>query len=248
MARRLRVGLVGMALLLAASAQAQPVPSNAPPPRGMLPRQQEEMPGSLIGEAPGGGLPGADPFQLLVNSVEVQQELRLTQAQLERLQLAARNFRTQMQALTTPQPGASMDQARAAVAEQMMDTRAMIARELAPEQLARLQQIMLQLEGPCLSTVDVQIGQHLGLTDQQWRELRAVCSARTQQMRVAFQAPAPGLDECQVAASNRDRIERIRSRSDEQALALFSPQQRTQFAVMQGRHLNLEPPIRPECR
>ena len=62
-----RIGLIGMALLLAASAEAQPGPSGAPPPRGMLPRQQEGMPGSLMGEVPGGELPGADPFQLLVN-------------------------------------------------------------------------------------------------------------------------------------------------------------------------------------
>jgi hypothetical protein len=67
-------------------------------------------------------------------------------------------------------------------------------------------------------------------------------------MRAAFQPPAPGADECKVAAGNRDRIERIRARSDEQALALLSAQQRTQFAVLRGRPLHLEPPVRPECR
>ena len=248
MVRVLWVGFAGMALLLAASADAQPPLRPDPPPRGMLPRQQGEMPGPLIGEAPGAELPGADPFQLLLNSFEIQQELRLTRGQLDRLQLAARNFRTQMQALIMPQPGVATDQARAAIGQQMMDTRAMIARELMPEQLARLQQIVLQIEGPCLAMADVQVGQRLSLTDEQWRQLGAVCNARIQQMRAVFQPSAPGLDQCKVIASNRDRIEGIRASSDGQALALFSPLQRTQFAGMQGRHLNLEPPMPPECR
>src|ERR1019366_9624647 len=162
MARRRWVGFVGMALLVPTQAAAQPAPFNSLP-RGMLPRQQDHMPGPLMGEAPGGELPGADPLQLLLNSFEVQHELRLTEAQIGRLQLAARNFRTQMQALTAPPPGTAMDQAQAAIARQMTDTRGMIARELAPEQLARLQQIMLQIEGPCLAMVDNQVGQHIGL-------------------------------------------------------------------------------------
>jgi hypothetical protein len=241
------VGIVGLAFLLTAPSWAQPVRPD-PPPRGMMPRQQGEMPGPLIGQAPGAELPGADPFQLLLNSFEIQHELGLTQSQLDRLQLASRNFRTQMQALTTPQPGVSPDQARAAIGQQMMDTRAMIARELLPEQLARLQQIVLQIEGPCLAMADVQVGQRLNLTDGQWHQLGAVCDARIQQMRAAFQPAPPGADQCKVIAINRDRIEDIRTRSDGQALALFSPQQRAQLAGMQGRRLKLEPPTPPECR
>ncbi len=248
MTRHCRWGLASLALVLAASAQAQPPLRPDPPLRGMLPRQQGEMPGPLMGEVPGAELPGADPFQLLLNSFEVQHELQLTQDQLDRLQLAARNFRTQIQALTVPQPGMSMDQTRAAIDAQMMDTRAMIARELRPEQLGRLQQIVLQLEGPCLAMEDAQIGQHLSLTDEQWRQLGSVCTGRMQQMRAAFQPVAPGQDICKSAAANRDRIEAIRARTDEQALAVLSPQQRAQFAGMQGRRIHLEPPIPPECR
>jgi hypothetical protein len=214
----------------------------------MMPRQQGEMPGPMIGEAPGAELPGADPFQLLLNTFEVQHELQLTKDQLDRLELAARNFRTQMQAMTAPQPGVSPDQARAAIQAQMMDTRAMIARELMPEQLARLQQIVLQLEGPCLAMADAQIGQQLGLTDDQWHRLGAVCMDRMQQMRASFQPVSPGQDECKAVAGNRDRIEVIRAHSDEQALAVFTARQRSQFASMQGRHISLEPPIPPECR
>jgi hypothetical protein len=248
MIRLLRAALVGSAVLLVVLAHAQPPSGQAPPARGMLPRQQGEMPGPLIGEVPGAELPGADPFQLLLNSFEVQHELHMTKDQLDRLQLAARNFRTQIQALTVPQPGMSPDQQRAQIASQMSDTRAMIARELMPEQLGRLQQIVLQLEGLCLAMADGQIGQRLNLTDDQWHRLGAVCMDRMQQMRATFQPLRPGQDECKVVASNRERIEAIRARSDEQALAVLTAAQRSQFAGMQGRHINLEPPVPPECR
>jgi hypothetical protein len=153
-----------------------------------------------------------------------------------------------MQSLTAPPPGTSKDQGQAAIARQMADTRGMIARELAPEQLARLQQIMLQIEGLCLAMVDNQLGQNLGLANEQWKQLAAVCHERSHQMRAAFRPPAPGADECQAAVGNRDRIEPIRARSNAQALALLSAQQRTQFAAQQGSPIHLEPPMRAECR
>lgn len=235
-------------LLAQAPAAAQPSPFDPPPPpRGMMPRQQDAMPGAFAGEAPGAGLPGADPFQLLVNSFEVQRDLGLTRAQLANLQLAARNFRTQMQDFASPRPGVSPEQAQAAMAQHMAGTRAMIARELAPEQLGRLQQILLQIEGPCLAVADRQLGQHLGFGGEQERRVGQVCQARLEQMRAAFRPPGPGLDPCQAAAGNRERIERIRARADEQALSLFSPQQRAQFVAMQGRRIALEPPMPPGC-
>jgi Spy/CpxP family protein refolding chaperone len=95
---------------------------------------------------------------------------------------------------------------------------------------------------------DAQIGQRLSLTDDQWHQLGAVCSARMQQMRASFQPVPPGQDECRAAAGNRDRIEVIRARSDDQALAVLTARQRAQFTGMQGRRINLEPPIPPECR
>jgi Spy/CpxP family protein refolding chaperone len=48
-------------------------------------------------------------------------------------------------------------------------------------------------------------------------------------------------------AANRDHIELIRARSDEQVLALLSPQQKAMFVRMTGKRLNLTPPMPPEC-
>lgn len=235
--------LLALAGLLAVlPALAQPLP-----PRGIMPRQQDAMPGPMMGEAPGADMPGADPLQLLVNSYQVQRDLGLTPHQLVNLQLASRNFLTQMQELMAPRPGVRPEQVRAALDEQMARTRPMIARELTPEQLARLQQIMLQIEGPCAAVRDPGIAAQLGLAGQEAAQAAAACRERTMQMRTAFQPPAPGEDPCQVAARNRDRLMRIRAEGDAQLWALFSPPQRAEFARLEGREIALEPPMPPGC-
>ena len=66
-------------------------------------------------------------------------------------------------------------------------------------------------------------------------------------MRSAFQPPVPGQDQCQAAAENRDRLTAVRRDGDRQVLAVFTPEQRAQFVRMQGRLLDLEPPMPPNC-
>ena len=254
-------GLAVMALFsMATGGGAQPAPPGSPgqgpagaerrpdpPPREQMPRPEWEVPGPMLAEAPGAQMPGADPFHLLLNSTEVQSDLGLTQDQLERLARAARNFRTKLQELSYPRPGVPKEQAQSAIQSHVMDTRGMIARELNPEQLARLQQIMLQLEGPCLAVVDPQLGQQLSITRDQGRAIGEVCRARAAQMRQAFHPPASKTDVCAQMAVNRDQIELIRARSDEQVMTLLSPQQKSMFVRMTGRRINLQPPMPPEC-
>jgi len=236
------------ALILAALLAAVPALAQMPPPaptRGIMPRQENAMPGPMMGIAPGADLPGADPLQVLANSFQVQQDLGLAPHQIRNLQLASRNFLTQMQELM--RPGIPPEQARAAMQEQMEKTRPMIARELTPEQLGRLQQILLQIQGPCTVAADPRAAAQLGLSPQTQAQAAAVCQQRGQQMRATFQPPAPGEPPCAAAARNRDLLMRIRADSDARVLALFTPEQRRAFAQMEGRPLALEPPMPPEC-
>ncbi len=243
--RLILVGLAAMTLFPLAAVGEEHRPD--PPPREQMPRPEWEAPGPMLADAPGAQMPGADPFHLLLNSTEVQSDLGLTRDQLERLARAARNFRTKLQELSYPRPGVPREQAQAAIQSHVMETRGMIARELNPEQLARLQQIMLQLEGPCLAVVDPQLAQQLSITRDQGRTIGEACRARAAQMRTAFQPPAPRTDPCAQMAANRDRIELIRARSDEQVMALLSPQQKSMFDRMTGKRLKLAPPMPPEC-
>ncbi len=192
-------------------------------------------------------MPGADPLQVLANSFEVQHDLGLNPHQMENLQLASRNFLTQMQELLPRLSSMPPDQARAAMDDQMGKTRLMINRELTPEQLNRFQQILLQIQGPCSAVTDPAAGHTLALSGQQQQQIGAVCEQRGEQMRASFQPPAPGQDPCKAAADNRDRLTRVRSEDDRQVLALFTAEQRQQFTLMQGRVLSLEPPMPPNC-
>jgi hypothetical protein len=219
----------------------------APPPREMMPRPEGQAPGSMMSDAPGAQMPGADPFQLLENSTEVQNDLGLTKDQLARLNRASRNFRTRLQELSYPKPGVPREKAKADIEGHIHDTRGMIARELTPTQLARLQQIMLQLEGPCLAIIDPPVEQQLNLTAQQHQALSRSCAARSMEIRQAFQ-PQSGADNfCATMASNRDRIQLLRTKADEQILALLEPSQKAMFLRMSGKKLQLAPPMPPEC-
>ena len=233
------------AIAIADSGVAQERP--APPPREMMPRPEGQAPGSMMSDAPGAQMPGADPFQLLENSMEVQKDMGLTADQLARLNRASRNFRTRLQELSSPKPGISPDQARAGIERHILDTRGMIARELTPTQLARLQQIMLQLEGPCLAIIDQPVGEQLNLTAQQKQSIGRACEARSLQMREAFQSQSAQSNFCTTMAVNRERVELVRSRADEEILKLLEPPQRTMFVRMSGKKLHLTPPMPPEC-
>src|SRR5215203_1147576 len=212
MSRRTFFLLLGaiLAITIAYPAMAQERP--APLPRQMMPRPEFQAPGPMMSDSPGAQMPGADPFQLLENSTEVQKDMGLTTAQLARLQRASANFRTKLQELSYPKPGVSEETTRLEIQAHIHDTRNMIARELTPAQLARLQQIMLQLEGPCLAIIDQPAGEQLKLTNQQTLTISNACEARSAQIRQAFEPQRPGGNFCSTMAANRDRVEAIRKR------------------------------------
>jgi hypothetical protein len=214
----------------------------------MMPRPEGDLPGSLMPGAPGAQLPGADPFHLLMNSTEVQAELGLTKLQLAGLEKAARNFHTQLAALLAPRPGVSPEQAQADLQAHVESARGMVARELRPQQLARLHQIMLQLEGPCLAAIDPQARMQLRITPEQAARIDQACRARAMQMRDAFRPPGNGADFCAMIAANRERIEKVRSAADQRIAAILSPQQNAAFEHMVGKRISLEPPQPPQCR
>lgn len=216
-------------------------------PREMMPRPEFQAPGSMMSDAPGTQMPGADPFHLLQNSVEVQEDLGLNKDQLARLNRASRNFRTRLQELSNPASSVSHENARIEIESHIQDTRGMIARELTPNQLARLQQIMLQLEGPCLANIDRLVSQQLGLTIQQNQALSNACQARSKQMQQTFQSPGAGDNFCTAMAINRARVEQVRSRADGEILKLLEPAQKAALLRMSGKKLHLTPPMPPEC-
>jgi hypothetical protein len=166
---------------------------------------------------------------------------------LNGLRKAARNFYTTLQELSQPRPGVSAEKAQADLQAHLIETKGMIARELHSEQLVRLRQIILQLEGLCFVTTERELESELNLTPEQDRAITKTCQMRAAEMRDAFRPPRTAEEFCIAVAANRDRIKHIRESSEQNLMSLLSPEQGAIFEQMVGKRLPLEPPRPPEC-
>jgi len=87
-------------------------------PREMMPRPEGKAFGSMMPGVPGPQLLSADPFYLIENSIEVQEDFGLTEDLLARLNPASRNFRTRLQGLSDTKP-VTQEWARAEIENHM---------------------------------------------------------------------------------------------------------------------------------
>lgn len=218
----------------------QPAP---PPERSQLPRNELAPPGSAIGDAPGGMTPGADPFMLLENSRQVQADLNLSEDQIRRLGHSGQLFRSQLQELAHATDAASKTEMQ----RQIWTSRGAIARILDQQQLQRLQQIMLQIEGPCLAVNDPRFSQELDLSEAQLTTMATTCRQVATEMRAAFRPPTASEEPCSAMYANRDRLEGLRAQGRLRVVALLSSSQQRRLEDMQGRELALEPLVPPQC-
>lgn len=240
------LGLLSLDLVSVSAIARDLTPRQQPEPKLNMPRP-ESMPMDSAEPVPGAQLPNADPFQLLENSPEVQADLQLTRDQLSRLDRASRNFRETLRELTSRRNDLGPDVRREKIAGHINDTRAMIARELSPAQLGRLQQIMLQLEGPCLAVIDPPLAEHLGLSSEQHEQIKQACAARLAQMQSAFLPVAAGASTCEAMSDNRRRVEIIRRDADEAIFSLLRPPQKELLRRLSGKKIVLTPPMPPQC-
>jgi hypothetical protein len=236
------VAVILLSAVISMTAYGQPAPQQIGD-RNQLARDEFAPPGERIVDAPGGMSPGSDPFMLIENSRQVQVDLGLSADQIRRLGDSGQLFRTQIAELahgTNPSSRADMERHK-------WTSRGAIARILTPEQLRRLQEIMLQIEGPCLTVSDQRLGQDLGLSGEQVERMRSACQQLSRDMGQAFQMPESRGDRCVMLRANRERIERVRMEGQTRVLALLSGHQRRTLQSMAGRELALEPVMPPEC-
>jgi hypothetical protein len=196
---------------------------------------------------PGAAAPDADPIQLLQNSSQVQDELGLTPRQKQNIHLVAIHNQAKLEALSHRLEGQSPAQMRQQIDQERRNVQLMIWRELTPKQIARLQQIMLQLEGPCMAILDRQIAKHLQIGPDQGQKLGAACQRRSDEIRRAVKPAAPGENFCAIIGENRGRVKQIRQREDRVIVAQLQPEQQAQLVQMMGQPINLERPLPPDC-
>jgi len=230
---------------LGQNAPGQGVGLPPPPARPQMPRPAWAPPAQE--PIPGAAAPDADPVQLLENSGQVQNELGLTPHQKQNIHLVAIHNQAKLEALSHRLEGQSPAQMRQQIDQERRNVQLMIWRELTPPQIVRLQQMMLQLEGPCMAILDRQIARHLRIGPEAGQKLGAACQRRSDEIRQAVKPAAPGENFCAIVAENRDRVQQIRNREDRLIVAQLQPEQQAELIQLMGQPIKLERPLPPDC-
>lgn len=119
-----------------------------------------------------------------------------------------------------------------------------LAEILDPDQLNRLKQIRLQVEGPA-GMNSHEVAMALGLTQEQRAGLRALQNQIRADLELLVQE-VRGLTIDQRRAKFPEmvrKIQEIRKETTQQALELLTPKQQEMFEKMQGKKLSLDPPM-----
>ncbi|HBG97061.1 MAG TPA: hypothetical protein DDY14_17425 [Chromatiaceae bacterium] len=213
---------------------------------GVLPRYLVAFPGADMAGMPGMLRPGSDAFSLLTLT-EVQQDLALSEGQINRLRQSNPLFRN---GVTRAQPGSepSGESDSAANLEQLLWTsRGAIANVLNAQQIERLQQIMVQQGGPCAIPNEPDLLRRLQIGETQKDDIAAACDALMTELRAAFQAPPRGQDPCPTLRANEARLEPMRQTGEAAIVATLSAQQRRTLQQLTGAKLSIAFRAIPEC-
>ena len=134
--------------------------------------------------------------------------------------------------------GGDFEEMARKIQELNRDASAKLSEALEPPQRARLQEISIQANGP-MSLNDPEIAKELKLADEQQAKLAEMPQKLRESIRDA-------MDESQTDDQRREIISDIRAKSEEEMLAVLTPEQRDQFQAMQGEPIELDlTPLRP---
>jgi len=203
-----------------------------------------------MAQRPGGGFGGfgGGGGAMLVGNKSVQQEVKATDAQVEKLNALAQEVGEKQREQFQKLQDLSQEQRREKMTEltQTMnaDLRKSLVEILKPEQIKRFEQIQVQQAGlNAFATPRVQ--ETLKLNDDQRSKIREMIEEQNQAMRDAFQGGAGGNQSDRQAAMQK--LTEMRKRATEKALALLTDSQRTSYKELTGEpfEIRLEPPRRP---
>lgn len=160
---------------------------------------------------------------------EVQQELKMTPAQIAKIDEAQQAVREAMAEAfqggfrnMTPE-----EQQRAAGKVEEIQEKA-VASILDQTQLKRYKELQLQQMG-AMALLRPSVARELGLTEQQTARLREIQQKQQQEMRDMFQNASP-----EERQQMFQRMQELRKKNDEALLAVLTPAQKTKWTQMQG--------------
>jgi Spy/CpxP family protein refolding chaperone len=186
-------------------------------------RGQRTRRGMGPGMFPGGGL-------MLLRLEQVQKELNLSDEQKQKIKEL--------------RPGRPSDGQRPSPEEmqtRMEQMRKKVAEILKPEQLARLKQIELQVQGAA-ALGNPEIVKTLAITDDQRAKLKTIGDEAGEKARKIFGSMRDLSPEERDAkrTENQGKMREIAKDAMEKSLAVLTPEQREKFEKMKGKKIDID--------
>jgi Spy/CpxP family protein refolding chaperone len=170
----------------------------------------------------GGGMMSA----ALLRSPQVQQELRFTEDQKQKLQEAGQQMAGDFAGLATMDPADRMKK----MEELQKNISDKLSSLLTPEQNKRLKEIGLQVQGAA-AVMTPEVAQELGVTEDQKEKIRdAMTDMRTKAGELRGTPPE------QMQA----KVQQLRKDLDNQIMPILTPQQRQKLDEMQGAKIDID--------
>lgn len=213
----------------------------------------EGEPDPITAGMTGADRPDTDPLELL-QSDQVKQELKITDEQAGKIQQVSQNFRQELKqtysglnlsGLPPEQQSQKLQEVSGQVQQDIDQTRQEIGKVLTPEQVNRFKQISLQIYGFGVLNSD-QFTQDLKLTADQEKQLNDLRQQVVEKMRASWEVPPTDAQKrTEVIDANRKRMEQILQQSNEEALAVLTPEQKKTLDTLKGEKFNFTPPSPP---
>jgi Spy/CpxP family protein refolding chaperone len=198
--------------------------------------------GSRRGMGRGMGMSRGGLLGLLMME-QVQKDLKLSEDQVAKVNTISEELRGEMrQEYGTLREIQEPEKRRAKMAELSAkfdrDSRTKLADVLNKEQMSRLDQIQMQVRPAAESLTEKEVADKLKLTDEQKQKLEQINKDMQAKQSELFRSMREASREQRTEASQKMR--KIRSDTDKQALDVLTAQQKEEFEKMKGKKIELQ--------
>lgn len=209
----------------------------AQPPAGGWRGQGGQPPGPPAGAPMMFARGGPMMMVFLLNNRQVQQELKLTEEQRDKVSALSEQLREKFRGLGQELSGLSPEEREKRIKAVNEEIEKELAKVLKKEQLQRFRQIELQVEG-LAALARPEIAKQVGLTEGQQQQIREILREANEKRRALFQQGPPADRQAMFK-----EMQKIRQWVDEQIGKLLTGQQRKKWQELIGEPFKLE--IRP---
>jgi hypothetical protein len=212
-----------------------------------LKQETAPPPPSMVG-LPGASRFGTDPLHLL-QTAKVKQELKITDDQSAKLAQVATKYdqeaasklgSVQLQGLSDQQKIGKQQEIRDTGDKLIESSRKEVSSVLTPDQLNRLKQILLQVNG-AEALQDKEVAKQVGITPEESAKIEKIQMQTSGILRSSLGMPANGgTTKPQMLGANVQTAEKINNHAQDQYLGALTPDQKQKLDKLRGAPFTLE--------